>query len=119
MPLIRARIPGIPLRPERTTVSPFHRHSKLILKHRGSHAKKPQTEGNEHSRTAKPNGARDESIEPRKDRIPGSHHSGLFGTLLNRSLGKWLLGCAISPYICTLSFLLCGSSVFNSFRTNF
>jgi hypothetical protein len=38
---------------------------------------------------------------------------------INRSLSKWLLGCAISPYILALSFLLCASSLFNSSRTAF
>jgi hypothetical protein len=37
---------------------------------------------------------------------------------INRSLSKWLLGCAISPYILALS-LLCASSLFNSIHTAF
>jgi hypothetical protein len=39
--------------------------------------------------------------------------------LINRSLSKWLLGCAISPSIFALPLLLCASSLFNSFHTVF
>jgi hypothetical protein len=38
---------------------------------------------------------------------------------INRSLSKWLFGCAISPYILGLFVLLSASSVFNSFQTAF
>jgi hypothetical protein len=39
--------------------------------------------------------------------------------LVNRSLSKWLLGCAISPYILGLFVFLSASSLFNSFQTAF
>jgi hypothetical protein len=48
-------------------------------------------------------------------------HVGLFRVMgvINRSLSKWLLGCAISPYILGLFVLLSASSLFNSFQTAF
>jgi hypothetical protein len=42
-------------------------------------------------------------------------------SVINRSLSKWLLGCAISPYVLQVTpfLFLCVSSLFNSFHPNF
>jgi hypothetical protein len=59
-------------------------------------------------------------LEMRRQRSPMYPHVPTYvRNDINRSLRKWLLGCAISLYAFTPFLFLCVSSLFNSFHPNF